>query len=141
MNIQLVMAARWRVLSGQNMTLSGAIMAKRDDEVAPSIIEEAYENRGSSQPWSPLDILELMIAERVDGGEVLPVTNPEAYGAARWLASGVDPANPDKWANLPSPIPRSFVLYFAAAWHERGWFPTVTDALKDILTNKTFSAT
>jgi hypothetical protein len=137
-NINLVMAARWRVLTGKNEILSGALLDKPDSDISASAIDAAYGHRGANQPWSVIDILELMVTELMDEGNQLPIASEEGYAAAQWEASAADPAAEDKYSNLPDPIPRSFALYLAVAWKNIGHFPTYEEALTTLLSTKSF---
>jgi hypothetical protein len=125
MNVEFLMAARNRIVYQGTTTMTAAFMDTGDDD---EFAEE--EHRGS--PSRPaLDAIELLIAEKVDEGETLPITNPEGFGAARWLAQ-------TNLSVLPDPIPRAFVLYLARAWAERGTYPDFKTALTEILDTRTF---
>ena len=132
MNIEFLMAARQRIVYGGKRTLFGALMDRPDDDPLVVTYEEAAKSYRGGTSKSPADAIELMVAERVDKGDTLLVTNPEGYAAARWLAQA-------DLSALPDPIPRAFVLYLAAAYHEAGKYPTLSAALKDILANRTFA--
>jgi hypothetical protein len=132
MNIEYVMAARARMVYGGRKSLSGSILDKPDNDFTAMTLDEAMAKKKANPTYSDLDVIELMIADRVDGGEALPVGNPEAFQAARWLA------NADTLAALPDPMPRAFVLYFAKAFHDAGQYPTMVAAFTEILSTRTF---
>lgn len=126
------MAARERVVYHGAHSLLGALMAESDDDSLVGTLEAAEQEYRGTPAKPALDAIEILIAKRVDDGETLPITNPEGYGAARWLSQG-------NLTNLPDPIPRAFVLYLAKAWADAGKFPNFTAALNEILTTRTFS--
>lgn len=131
MNVAFFMAARSRIVyNGQRELLASMLDKPDNDEVVAALTSAEQKYRGDPDK-APLDAIELLIAERVDAGEQLPVTNPEAYMAAQWLAQG-------DLGNLPDPIPRGFVLYIAAAWAKAGKYPSLTAALSDILATRSF---
>ena len=132
MNIEYVMAARSRMIYSGHKSLSGSFLDKPDNDFTAMTLDEAMAMKKANASFKNLDVIEMMVAKRVDGGENLPVTNPEAYQAAEWLASA------KTLADLPNPMPRAFVLYFAKAFHDAGQYPTMQAALTDILSNRQF---
>lgn len=132
MNIEYVMAARARMVYSGHKSMSGSFLDKPDNDFTAMTLDEAMATKKANPDFSDLDVIELMLAKRVDGGETLPVTNPEAYQAAAWLASA------QTLADLPNPMPRAFVLYFAKAFHDAGQYPTMEAAFTDILANRQF---
>lgn len=132
MNIEYVMAARARMVYSGRKSLSGSILDKPDNDFTAMTLDEAMAKKKANPTYSDLDVIELMVAERVDAGEALPVTNPEAFSAAKWLAGT------ETLAQLPNPMPRAFVLYFAKAFHDSGQYPTMVAAFTDILTTRQF---
>lgn len=132
MNAAFLMSARARIVYSGQTTIHGAILGKPDNDALVVQLEDACEAERGKTVRSPLDAIELLIAEKVDAGEVLPVTNAEGYGAAQWLAKG-------DLGKLPDPIPRAFVLYLAAAWAQAGKYPSVKAALSDILGTRSFA--
>jgi hypothetical protein len=127
--INVLAAARTRLLRGNKQTVAAAILERPDNEMVVRLIEEVYTRRGKT--GSALDAVELEIAERIDDGIDYPVGNQEAFQGVLWLAQA-DPAN------IPDPMPRDFALYFAIAWKRMGRFPTVVDAMKYIFANFEF---
>ena len=125
-DLNVLAAARTRLLRGNRETIAGAVTDKPDSEMGTRLLEELYTRRGKT--GDALDAVELEIAERIDAGEEYPVGNQEAFQGVMWLAQ-VGPEN------LPNPIPRDFVLYFAIAWKQQGRYPTVEDAVKFLLDN------
>lgn len=131
MNIMFFMAARQRLIYEGQQTLAGALLGRSDNDSAIQAIEQLFELQKGDDVRSPAHAVELAVAEMVDNGAPLPVTNPEGYAAAQWL-SGIN------LANLPDPIPRAFVLYIAKAYTDRGEYPTLVAALTDIFNTRTF---
>lgn len=132
MNVAFWMAARDRLIYQGRESLAAALLDKEDTDPLVTEIEAAFEKHLGAAVRSPVDAVELMITERVDAGESLPVTNPEGFGAAKWLSQG-------DMDSLPDPIPRAFALYLAAAWKEADHYPTYTEALTDILATRSFA--
>lgn len=132
MNIEWYMAARARIIYNGQRTLMGAVHDKPDNDPVVIAVEELFHIWLGNSSKSALDAIETVIAQRVDDGEELPVTNPEAYAAARWLSQG-------DLSTLPNPMPRAFALYFAKAWADADKYPTMSAALKDILATHTFA--
>lgn len=132
MNIEWYMAARARIVYHGKTTLCGALFDKADNDGAVVAAEETYALHYDSVAMSPLDAIEYQIATLVDNGSALPVSNEEAYGAARWIGqSGLEA--------LPDPMPRAFVLYIAKALVDDGKYETMSAALDAVLTTKTFA--
>jgi hypothetical protein len=125
------MAARARIVYNGWTTLSGAILAKADADPLVAELETTQQRLRGDTNKTPLDAVEIRIAELVDSGQTMPVSNAEAFQAARWLSQG-------NLANLPDPMPRAFVLYLAKAWKDAGHYPTVKSAVTDILNTRTF---
>lgn len=125
------MAARGRLVYQGQSSLTAALLGQPDADPASQTIEDAQQQFRGNANKSPVDAIELMIADRVDNKETLPISNPEGFGAAQWIAQ-------INLATLPSPMPRAFVLYLAKALADEGKYPTMVAALKDILANKTF---
>lgn len=132
MNIEFLMAARNRIIYQGQTTLIGALLDKKDNDRLVAALESAEQQYRGDPDRSALDAIEIAIAEEVDDGDNLPISNPEGFGAALWLAQA-------DLATLPDPIPRSFVLYLAKAWADAGKFPNFTTALTEILNTRTFS--
>jgi hypothetical protein len=132
MNVEFLMAARARIVYDGTSDLAAALLDKPDNDALVNVIEEAFSIYYGNKARQPLDALELMIAGKVDGGGKLPISNPEGFGAAQWIAQVGT-------SNLPSPIPRGFVLYLAKAMADEHQYPTMTAALKDILATKQFA--
>lgn len=132
MNVEFLMAARDRIVYAGQKTVVGALLDKPDDDGLVTAVETAQLKLRGKADRPALDAIEIYIAEMVDQGQTLPITNPEGYGAARWLSQG-------DLATLPDPIPRAYVLYLAKAWQEAKKFPTLTAALNEILTTRTFA--
>lgn len=131
LNLEFFMAARSRIVYKGQLTLAGSIIGKADDDDLVVALEETFDRLYGKKIMSCLDAIEYKIAELADAGGTIPISNPEGYGAAQWIAQmGL--------ANLPNPMPRGFVLYFAQAMHAEGQYSTISSALKDILTTKTF---
>lgn len=126
------MAARARIVYQGQRTLTGAMLNKADADPLVTAMEDVCQKLRGNTNKSPLDAIETEISELVDAGQVLPVSNPEAYMAARWLSTG-------NLANLPDPIPRAFVLYLAKAWKDAGHYPDVKSALTEILATRQFA--
>lgn len=124
--INVLAAARTRLLDQEKSTLAGALTNQPDDSIVISLIEDAYTRRG--QTGQPLDAIELEIAERLDAGVDYPLGNEQAFQGVLWLAQ-TDPVN------LPSPMPRDFALYFAIAWKSQGRYATVAEGLQFIYDN------
>lgn len=127
--LQVLAAARTRLLRGNKQTVAAAILERPDNEMAVKLIEEVYTRRGKT--GNPLDAVELEIAERLDDGEDYPMGNQEAFQAALWMAQA-DPAS------IPDPMPRDFALYFAIAWKRVGRFATVAEGMRYIFDNFSF---
>lgn len=132
MNIEWYMAARSLIVYKGQVTLMGALLAKADNDPIIMAVEDTFSLYYGSKVMTPLDAIELQIAKLVDGGAQLPISNQEAYGAAKWIGQG-------GLAALPNPMPRAFVLYFAKALHETQQYDTVDEALTAILATKTFT--
>lgn len=130
-NIEFLMAVRQRLLYDGQSSLAGAVLDKQDGDPVVKLLDQSYDAMYGRRTKQPADVIELSIAKLVDDGAPLIVTNQEGYGAARWLAQ-------KPLTDLPDPIPRTFVLYIAAAYKERGVYPTLTAALTDIFSNRTF---
>lgn len=131
MNIEFLMAARARIVYQGITQLTAALLDRPDNDSLVATSEDSQKAMRGAANKSPLDALELLIAQRVDDGERLPLSNPEAYAAAQWLARG-------DLASLPDPIPRAFVLYLAQAWKNADHYDTVKSAMTDILNTRTF---
>ena len=131
MNIEFLMAARGRIVYDHQANLMAALLAKPDADDLASTLKDAAEMICGTPTMPPAHAIELMIADKVDDGATLPVTNAEGFGAAQWLSQA-------ELADLPDPIPRPFVLYLAQAYHLRGEYPTLRAALEDIFENRTF---
>lgn len=132
MNVEFFMAARARIVYRGITKLSAALLDRRDDDDIVASLEEVFGLYYGSPSITSLDAIEYKIAELVDHGESLPISNVEAYEAAVWMGqSGL--------AALPNPMPRAFVLYIAKALEVVGSFGTMTEALNEILTTKTFA--
>ena len=132
MNVEYLMAARQRLLYGKQRTLAGALSDKPDDDPEVVVREEAETKHRGGSERSPVDAIELMIAQRVDRGEELPIANAEGFEAARWIAQA-------PLADLPEeldPFPRPFVLYLALAYQMKGDYPDLETALDAILTTR-----
>lgn len=127
--LQVLASARGRLLSGQRTTLAGAILDKVDSDLAASLVEAAYTERGKS--GEALDAVEKLIANEIDNGQSYPIGNAEAFAGVQWIAM-TDPAS------LPNPMPRAYALYFAIAWQKSGRYGTVSEGLTYILTNFNF---
>lgn len=132
MNVEFLMAARARIVYSGQTTLTGALLAKADNDPLVDALETANQRLRGNANKKAADAIEIYIAELIDAGQQMPVSNQEAYQAARWLSQG-------PLANLPDPIPRAFVLYLAKAWKDAGSYPTVKAALSDILATRTFA--
>lgn len=131
MNVEFFMAARARLVYDGQDTLAGALLVKSDDDPLVRAVEDSFATYYGKKVMAPLDVVEHAIATRVDAGEKLPISNTEAYGAAKWISQ-------EGLASLPDPMPRGFVLYFAMALVETGQFASMDKALAQILTTKTF---
>jgi hypothetical protein len=125
-NVNFFMAARGRILYQGRTTLSGAMLDKPDDDRVIQALESAFALMYGNQVNAPLDAIEYVIAQQVDAGEELPISNEEGYQAARWLAQGTV-------ESLPSPIPRAFTMYLAKAFTEAGKYETFEAALESLL--------
>lgn len=132
MTVEFLMAARERIVYHGATTVVGAMLDKPDNDSLVQTIEAAEEQHRGTAEMPPLDAIEILIAGLVDEGATLPITNPEGFGAAKWLSQA-------ELATLPDPIPRPFVLYLAKAWAEADKFPTFTAALTEILDTRTFA--
>ena len=126
------MAARQRLVYGGQSTLLGALMDKPDNDSLVKTLEDASQRHRGNPNKPAIDAVEILIAEQVDAGETLPITNAEGYGAARWLSGA-------ELSVLPDPIPRAFVLYLAKAWQDAGKYQTLKAAVTDILNTRTFA--
>lgn len=132
MNVEWYMAARARIVYQGQHTLTGALLAKPDNDGVVLAVEDTFDLYYGNKAMSPLDAIEHQVAKLVDAGSVLPVSNPEAFMAAKWISQeGLD--------TLPNPMPRAFVLYIAKALCETGQIATMEEALTEILTTKTFA--
>jgi hypothetical protein len=131
MNVQFWMAVRARVIYEGRQSLFGAILDRADNDDLVVALDLAAQNHRGSTNKPALDAIELCVANSVDAGEELPITNEEGWRAARWAASNL--------AALPDPIPRGFVLYLAHAQHQEGAFPTLAAALRNIFANRTMA--
>lgn len=131
MKVEWYMAARARIVYNGQETMVGAALDKSDDDPTVVAVEELFHTWLGNSSKLPLDAIETLIAQHVDSGEVLPISNAEAYMAAQWLSQG-------PLENLPDPIPRAFVLYFAKAWAAAGKYDSMAAALSDILATRTF---
>lgn len=131
-NVEFLMAARQRLVYAGQKSLSGAIIDKPDRDELAVILDKAHEKLRGSPDRAAIDAIEILVAERVDAGETLPISNQEGYGAARWIGQLA-------LAELPNPMPRTFVLYLAKALLDDGKYNTMTAALNDILATKTFT--
>ena len=127
--INVLAAARTRLLRGSKQTVAGALLEKSDNELSVRLLEEVYTRRGKT--GEPINAVELEIAERLDEGEEYPIGNHEAFQGVMWLAQ-TDPAN------IPDPMPRDFALYFAIAWKRQGRFETHVAALNHVIDNFAF---
>lgn len=129
-NIEWYMAARARIIYDSVSTLSAALLALEDPDLAQAV-EDTFRLMYGDPDMTPLDAVEHQVARLMDEGAKLPVSNEEAYAAAKWVSQvGL--------ANLPDPMPRAFVLYFASALHETGQAQSVDAALNTIISTKTF---
>lgn len=132
MNVEFLMAARARYIYQGQRTLAGMLLAKADADELVQAVEQAFQTYYGNKTMTPLDAVERMIADKVDAGESLPISNQESYLAAQWLSQ-------EGLAAMPDPMPRAFVLYIAKALKDTGQSQTMADALNEILTTKTFT--
>lgn len=131
MNVEFLMAVRNRLIYEGQTTLTGALLAKPDDDKLVKVVEYGAKILRGDETVTPIDAVELMVAEQVDGGEALPITNPEGYGAAQWLSQM-------SLSALPDPMPRAYVLYLAHAFFKAGKYPSFKGALQNILATRSF---
>lgn len=106
--LSLLGAARTRIVSGSNSTLSGGVLSKTDDDVTSQALEIAYIEKAENPTFKPIDWIELAIAKRIDAGEQYPIGDVYIFRGAEWIAQ-MD------ISTLPNPMPRDFVLYLAMA--------------------------
>ena len=133
-NVAFYMNARSNIIYGSAKTIAAAILqgVVADYSDLANAVDSTYAALYGTGQMTPLDAIEHKIAGCVDGGEQLPISNPEGWAAAQWIAQA-------GLASLPNPVPRAFVIYLAKAFHDKGTYPTMDAALSDILTTKTFT--
>jgi hypothetical protein len=131
-NVEFLMAARQRLAYQGQKTLTGSLLDKPDKDALIVTLEDASQRLRGNANKTALDAVEILIAEQVDAGELLPITNSEGFQAAQWLSQA-------PLSSLPDPIPRPFVLYLAKAWADAGKYPSLKAAITDILNTRTFA--
>lgn len=132
MNVEFLMAVRDRLAYQGREQLAAAIDDKPDTDELAQTEEDLYALYRGDSIRTPLEAVELKIAELVDDGASLPISNPEGFQAAQWITSlPVD--------QLPDPVPRTFALYLAYAYKMRGTYPTLNAALTEIQTSRTIA--
>jgi hypothetical protein len=131
-NIEAYMAVRARYIYGGRRSLTGSILDKPDGDDLATCIDDLFVTwlGASDDPW--VDTIERKIAQLVDSGSTLPVTNTEMLGFAQWFAAVTD------LADIPSPMPRQAVLYLAKGLRDNGKYSSMLSAINDILSTKTF---
>jgi hypothetical protein len=133
--IDILLAARLRILNGDNATIAGAIMGMPDTDDTMQSIEDTYARASGGSLTDALDNVELEIAAHFGG-----VSNAYSYLEADILDSFVY-ATSAGGAGLPEPMPRMYGLYAAVALaiNEPGTYLTIEDAVTWVLANITFS--
>lgn len=130
--VNFFMNARSRIVYDKQTTVAGALLGVQDNDEHIQNLEKTFAILYGTAQMKPLDAIEHMIAQCIDAGESLPVTNPEGFAAAEWIAQ-------EGLTSLPNPIPRSFVIYLAKAFKDAGTYPTMEASLTNILTTKEFA--
>lgn len=129
--VNFFMSARSRIVYDKQTTVAGALLGVQDSDENIQNLEQTFAVLYGTAQMKPLDAIEHMIAQCVDAGDGLPVSNPEGFAAAEWIAQvGL--------SALPNPVPRGFVIYLAKAFKDEGAYPTMEAALTNILTTKEF---
>lgn len=132
MNIEALMAVRARYIYEGRRSLAGALLDLPDGDAFASDVDDIFTTWLGSSATLWVDTIERKIAQVIDGGSALPVSNEEAFGFAQWFASSAD------LSDVPNPMPRAAVLYLAKALHDCGKYASVLAAMNAILSTKSF---
>lgn len=129
--LSLLQASRTRFVNGNNITLSGGILSKDDNDVASQALEIVYQEKQNNPGFEPIDWVELAIAKRIDAGEQYSIGDMNVFRGALWLAQM-------NIENFPNPMPRDFVLYLSMACKQEGKAATVHETVLQLIQNYTF---